>query len=179
MASVIQRLKQTNWPGSLPSARRDGEKEMIPDKILIPVSGNGCDENALRLASDIIKGNNRAKVYAVYVIEVKRELPLDAEISQETAKAEQALNRLEQLGREIKCPVEAALLQARDVGPAVVQEAVQLGVELIVMQMEYKRRFGSFSMGETAPYILKNAPCQVILCREAIKPPAVGRRYRG
>ena len=150
---------------------------MTPDKILIPVNGNGCDDDALRLASDIAKGNGKAKVYAVYVIEVKRDLPLDAEISQETSKAERALHHLEQLGRELKCPVEAALLQARDVGPAVVQEAVEQGGELIVMQMNYKRRFGLFSMGDTAPYILKNAPCQVILCREAI--PAGAQKGRG
>ena len=62
-------------------------------------------------------------------------------------------------------------------GPAVVQEAVQLGVDLIVMQVDYKRRYGSFSMGETAPYILKNAPCQVVLSREAMNPN--GKRGRG
>ena len=154
-------------------------KEMTPEKILIPVNGNGCDEDALRLASDISKGNGKAKVHAVYVIEVKRDLPLDAEISQETSKAEQVLHRLEHLGRELKCPVEASLLQARDVGPAIVQESVELGVELIVMQMSFKRQFGSFSMGDTAPYILKNAPCQVILCREAMTNGAKKGRGRG
>ena len=152
-------------------------KEMTPDKILIPVNGNGCDEEALRLAGEIARGNNKAKIYAVYVIQVKRDLPLDAEISQETARAEQVLHKLEILGRELKFPIEAALLQARDVGPAVVQEAVEKGADLIVMQMDYKRRYGSFSMGETAPYILKNAPCQVILSREAMAPN--GKRGRG
>ena len=141
---------------------------MTPDKILIPVNGNGCDDDALRLASEIVKGNGKAKVFAVYVIQVGRDLPLDAEISEETSKAERVLTHLEHLGRELRCSVEATLLQARDVGPAIVQEAVECEAELIVMQMSYKKRFGSFSMGETAPYILKNAPCQVILSREAM-----------
>ena len=152
---------------------------MTPDKILIPVSGNGCDEDALRLASDIVKGNGKAKVYAVYVIEVGRELPLDAEISDETSRAERVLRRLEHLGRELKCPIEATMLQARDVGPAVVQEAVEREVELIVMQMGYKRRFGSFSMGDTAPFILKHAPCQVIVSREAMTANSKNGRSRG
>ena len=64
--------------------------------------------------------------------------------------------------------MEATLLQARDVGPAVVQEAMERGAQLIVMQMPYKKRFGSFTLGDTIPYILKNAPCQVILCRDAM-----------
>ncbi len=152
---------------------------MTPEKILIPVNGNGCDEDALRLASEIVKGNNKAKVFAVYVIQVARDLPLDAEISEETSKAERVLNHMEHLGRELRCSVEAALLQARDVGPAIVQEAVEREAELIVMQMSYKRRFGSFSMGETAPYILKNAPCQVILSREAMGGNSRNGRGRG
>jgi nucleotide-binding universal stress UspA family protein len=140
---------------------------MSVGKILVPVHDNGCDDDALRLASEIAKGS-KATVHALYVIEVKRDLPLDAEIIQETSKAEKVLHRLEQLGRGLKCSVEATLLQARDVGPAVVQEAVETGSELIVMQMPYKRRFGSFTLGDTIPYVLKNAPCQVILCRDAV-----------
>lgn len=142
---------------------------MPVEKILVPVHDNGCDDEALRLAGEIAR-TNKAKVHALYVIEVKRDLPLDAEIAQETSKAEKVLHHLEQLGRDLKCSVEATLLQARDVGPAVVQEAVERGSELIVMQMPYKKRFGSFTLGDTIPYILKNAPCQVILCRDAMTP---------
>jgi nucleotide-binding universal stress UspA family protein len=138
---------------------------VIVDKILVPVHGNKFDDDALRLASQIAKGT-KAKVFALCVIQVKRELPLDAEISGETSKANKVLHHLEALGKELKCPVEATLLQARDVGPAIVQEAVEIGVDLIVMQMPYKKRFGSFTLGDTVPYILKNAPCQVLVCRE-------------
>ncbi|MFH1559866.1 MAG: universal stress protein [Chloroflexota bacterium] len=140
---------------------------MPVEKILVPVQGNSCDDEVLRLAGEIAKGS-KAKVHALYIIKVKRDLPLDAEISQETSKAEKVLHHLEQLGRERKCSLEATLLQARDVGPAVVQEAVERRVDLIVMQMPYKKRFGSFTLGDTIPYILKNAPCRVILCREAM-----------
>jgi len=136
-------------------------------KILVPVHDNGCDDEALRLAGDIAK-ISKATIHALYVIEVNRDLPLDAEITQETSKAEKVLHHLERLGRELKCSVEATLVQARDVGPAVVQEAVERGSELIVMQMPYKKRFGTFTLGDTIPYILKNAPCQVILCRDAM-----------
>ncbi|MBI2855889.1 MAG: universal stress protein [Chloroflexi bacterium] len=140
---------------------------MALDNVLVPVQGNGSDDEALRLALDLTKGS-KAKIYALYVIQVKRELPLDAEIPEETAKAEQVLHHLEQLGKELKCPLEATLLQARDVGPAIVQEAVEKSVGLIVMHMPYRKRYGSFSLGDTIPYVLKNAPCQVLLSREAM-----------
>ena len=79
-------------------------KQMTPEKILIPVNGNGCDEDALRLAGEIARGHNKAKIYAVYVIQVRRDLPLDAEIAQETNRAEKVLHSLENLGRELKFP---------------------------------------------------------------------------
>ena len=61
---------------------------------------------------------------------------------------------------------ETELVQARDTGPALVDEAVEWGAELIVMGLPYKRRFSEFSLGKTVPYVLKNANCRVLLFRE-------------
>ena len=61
------------------------------DKILVPVHDNGCDDEALRLAGEIARAN-KATIHALYVIEVKRDLPLDAEITQETSKGEKVLH---------------------------------------------------------------------------------------
>ena len=58
-------------------------------------------------------------------------------------------------------------MQARDTGPAVVDEAEEFGADLIVMGLPYKRRFGEFNLGRTVPYVLKNAACRVILFRES------------
>jgi len=62
--------------------------------------------------------------------------------------------------------VETELVQARDTGPALVDEAVEWGADLIVMGLPYKRRFGEFNLGKTVPYVLKNATCRVMLFRE-------------
>jgi hypothetical protein len=40
------------------------------------------------------------------------------------------------------------------------------------MGIGYKRKFGEFDMGHTAPYVLKNAPCRVWLARAAPGVPA-------
>ena len=45
-------------------------------------------------------------------------------------------------------------------------EAVEKAVDSIVLGLPYRERYGSFSMGETIPYVLKNAPCRVILWRD-------------
>ena len=59
--------------------------------------------------------------------------------------------------------VDTDLLQAREAGPTIVEEAVEQGADLILMGVKYKRRFGQFSLGSAVPYVLKNAPCRVIL----------------
>lgn len=135
-------------------------------KVLVPISGSKTDEEAVNLACAIAK-RNKATIYAIYVIEVKRTLPLDAEIASESVKGEGVLARIELVAEEQDYEVETELLQAREAGQAIVDEAVERKVDLIIMGVDYKRRFGEFTLGATAPYVLRNAPCKVWLCREA------------
>jgi len=137
-------------------------------KILVPVNGERVDEEVIKLACTIAK-RRKAKVYVVYVIQVKRALPLDAEIEPETQNGEKILKRAERIADELDYQVETDLLQAREVGPALVDEAVERGVDLILMGINYKKRFGEFNLGSTVPYVLKNAPCRVLLWREPIE----------
>jgi len=131
-------------------------------KILVPVIGTQADEEAIRLACRLAK-KEKAKIHAVYVIVVKRSVPLDAEIESEIQKAEGILDHVEGVAEEQDCEVETDVLQAREAGPAIVDEAVERGIDLILMGVTYKRRFGQFNLGSVVPYVLKNAPCRVIL----------------
>ena len=132
------------------------------NKILVPVTGTEADDEAMRLACRLTK-KNKGKIWAVYVVTVKRSLPLDAEIEPEIKKAENILDRIAIVAEEEDYEIETDLLQAREVGPTIVDEAVEREADLILMGVIYKRRFGQFSLGNVVPYVLKNAPCQVIL----------------
>ncbi len=137
-------------------------------KILVPVSGTEADGEAMRLACRLAK-KNKAKIRAVYIIAVKRSLPLDAEIESEIKKAEDILDHIETVAEEQDYEVETDLLQAREVAPSIVDEAVERGVDLILMGVTYKKRFGQFSLGNVVPYVLKNTPCHVILYHQPIE----------
>ena len=128
----------------------------------MPVRGAEADEEAIKLACRLAK-KNKGKIWAVHVITIKRALPLDAGIESEIYKAEEILENIENITEEQDYRVETDILQAREVGPAIVDEAVERGVDLILMGIRYKRRFGQFSLGNVVPYVLKNAPCPVIL----------------
>ena len=132
------------------------------NKILVPVTGTQADDEATRLACRLTK-KNKGKIWAVYVITIKRSLPLDAEIEPEIRKAEGILDHIASVAEEEDYEVETDLLQSREAGPTIVDEAVEREADLILMGVIYKRRFGQFSLGSVVPYVLKNAPCRVIL----------------
>ncbi len=136
-------------------------------RILVPIKGNPTDDEVIQLALELAQ-RNRAQVFAIHVIEVKRTLPLDAELQEEAERGEDVLNRAEQIADQAGLSIHTDLLQARDVGPAIVDEALERGVDLIVLGITYKKRFGEFDLGKTAPYVLKHAPGRVWLCRQAI-----------
>ena len=132
------------------------------DRILVPVSGGAADAEAIRLACRLAR-KTKGKIWAIYVIMVRRTLPLDAQLSPEISQGEQILDHAESVAEEEDYQVETDLLQAREAGPTIVDEAVEREVNLILMGIEYKKRFGQFSLGSVVPYVLKNAPCHVIL----------------
>ena len=134
-------------------------------KILVPVIGTEADDEAIRLACRLAK-KDKGKIWVVCVITVSRTLPLEAQIEPEIRKAEAILEHIESVAEEQDYEVETALLQAREAGPTIVDEAVEREVNLILIGIKYKRRFGQFSLGSVVPYVLKNAPCGVILYHE-------------
>jgi nucleotide-binding universal stress UspA family protein len=134
-------------------------------RILVPVNGSDLDDEIVRLAAATATRSG-AQLVIVYVIVVRRTLPLDVELEDEVAKGEAVLDRAERAAEGFDVEVSSELLQARATGPAIVDEAVERAADLIVMGVTYRKRFGEFYLGQTAPYVLKNAPCRVWIARE-------------
>ncbi len=132
--------------------------------ILVPVDGSDASMRAVALACDIARGN-KGKVHVVHVIQVKRNLPLDAQVEPEEAAGEEILSKAQQVCREQGCNVEGEILQAREAGTAIVDEAVNLEVDLIIMGTVYQRPFGELQFGKVVEHVMRNAQCEVWLCR--------------
>lgn len=136
-----------------------------PTRILVPVSGSAQDQEVVGLACDLAK-RTRARLYAIYVIEVRRTLPLDVDLPAETEKGEDILRRAEEVARRYRQEIELEVLQARDAGTAIVEEVDRRGIDLIIMGLRYRKQYDQFHIGDTVMYVLKNAPCRVCLFRE-------------
>ena len=148
---------------------------MAFDKVLAVVTGDRSDDVVVARAADLVRPN-KGQLLTLYVIKVDRGLPVDADVPPAVAKGEDILRGVEERVRLPKGDVSAELLQARELGPAVVQEASVRGVNAIVVGTSYQREYGSFSLGADIPYILEHAPCTVMLWREAREHP--GERVR-
>jgi nucleotide-binding universal stress UspA family protein len=137
-------------------------------KLLVPIKGISADDAAIRLACQIAK-LNKARVTAIHVIEIQRNLPLDVENEAQLRAAELVLERAEEIAKPFHVAFTTEVLQARTAGVALVDEAIAAGVDLIVMGVPFRRVVGGeFELGATPHYVLQHAPCPVWLCREAI-----------
>lgn len=135
--------------------------------FLVPVDGTAAAYNALAVTCDVAK-RTHASVSAVHVIEVPRSLPVEAELALEAERGEEILTRAEQIADGHDIQVNGALLQARDAGPALVDEAFDIGAGAIVVGLDYHRRpYGKFVLGRLPEYVLANAHCEVWVIRYA------------
>lgn len=133
---------------------------------VLALSGGPTDKAIVTLAVALARPS-KATLVGVHVVEIDWTLPLDADIAGHSEEAQRILDVAEAVSERERYELEPVLLQARDVGAAIVDEAVERGADLLVVGLPYRRRFGGeFLVGRTIPYILKNAPCAVWVVRE-------------
>ena len=132
-------------------------------RVLVPVSGGESDEQAVRLACSLVE--KKGTVYLFNVLEVARDLPLDAPPQSDVERSDALLERMERVGHSEKRNVETEAVQAREAGPTVVNEAIERSVDAIVMGVDYSEARGEFELGSAVNYVLRRAHCQVWLSR--------------
>jgi nucleotide-binding universal stress UspA family protein len=135
-------------------------------RAVIALNGGPSDEAIVRLTAEYAR-SSKAELIGVHVVEIDWTLPLDADIAARSEEAQQVLDMAEAAAEAAKVRLEPVLLQARDVGAALVDEATERQADLLILGLPYRKRFGGdFAIGRTIPYVLKNAPCSVWVVRE-------------
>jgi nucleotide-binding universal stress UspA family protein len=135
-------------------------------RVIIALAGGSRDERTIRLVAEVAR-INRAELVGVHVVEIEWSLPLDADIAARSDEVQQVLDHAELVAEQMKVRLDPVLLQAREVGAALVDEAAERAADLLVVSLPYHKRFGGdFAIGRTVPYVLKHAPCAVWVVRE-------------
>ena len=150
--------------------------------ILVPVFGTKLDDDIVatagRLAdAELQEGEVPPRLDVLYVAELPLTVPIDSPLpSGVRERAEGALERAREVGDEYEnVEVTTNLIPARSIGSGIVQEARDKGAEVIVMGGEPPTRVRGGAIlggiggarpeeiGEVTEYVLKRAPCRVLL----------------
>jgi basic amino acid/polyamine antiporter, APA family len=131
-------------------------------RILVPMKLGDIGEEMIATAVKLAEERN-ASVEALHVIRVPLELPLDAELLDEEERAEASLAEAKLLGADHGVNVEGRTVRARSIGQAIVQEAEDRGVDLIVLGSSPRWRRQSRFFSPTVDYVLKKAPSEVLI----------------
>ena len=131
-------------------------------KILVPMKLGEIGEEMIATAVKLAEERGAA-VEALHVIRVPMELPLDAELLDEEERAEASIAEAKLLGADHGVQVDGRTVRARAIGQAIVQEAQDQGVDLIVLGSSPRWRRQSRFFSPTVDYVLKKAPSEVLI----------------
>jgi nucleotide-binding universal stress UspA family protein len=160
-------------PSDRPGARGNPTEVSDPHptayrRAILALAGGSCDDRIVQVTAELGRAAH-AEMVGVHVVEVGWSLPLDADIAARSEEAQQILDHAELTAERLRSKLEPVLLQAREVGAALVDEATERDADLLVVGLPYRKRFGGdFAIGATIPYVLKHAPCEVWVVREPI-----------
>lgn len=149
------------------------EKVALPEyqrlqvkSILVPIPEGLITEN-LQLACQLAREHG-AHVTALHVLEIPSSLPLDTFLPEKLASADAVMKQAMAVGREYDLQVTTHLLQARSAGQAIVDLSKEKGFDVIAMGTSY-RKGASAWLGPTTEYVIRNAPCRVLVCKSGTK----------
>jgi basic amino acid/polyamine antiporter, APA family len=142
--------------------RESMQADIDYDQILVPIVGSRITDEMVVLACQLATEKN-SSVDALYVIEVPMNLPLDARLVDERARADEVLQAAVTLASQFKVKMNPIVVAARSAGRAIVQHAVDRRSEVIIIGVMKKRRFTERAFGGTTDYVIEHAPCEVLV----------------
>jgi APA family basic amino acid/polyamine antiporter len=138
------------------------QEDIDYDQILVPVTGTRISDEMMVLACQLAT-EKKSSIVGLYVIEVPLNLPLDASLVNERAKAQRVMKAAATIASQFKVKFTPHVVTARQAGRAIVEEATVRRSEVIMLGTSRKRRIGDLVFGRTADYVLDHAPCEVLL----------------
>ena len=137
-------------------------------RAVLGLNGGPTDAMVVKVGCQLAKPF-KAELIALHIVEVDWTHDLAEDIASTNEQASAVLDLAEGIAEKFQIKIETELLQARDIGAAIVDETTELGADLILLGLAYRKKFGGdFALGRTVPYVLQNAPCAVIVVREPI-----------
>ncbi len=132
---------------------------MIYKNILIPTDGSKAYEGIIEFICSIHKVIQSA-IYVIYILEVPRNLSLNADLPDKSALAKAALEKAVKIAEKYSVTLETSVVYARSAEDAIITTADDLKCDVIAI-MQDNHRLGIF--GDSAASIYQKAKCNVWL----------------
>jgi basic amino acid/polyamine antiporter, APA family len=130
--------------------------------ILVPMKLGLIGEEMIATAVKLAQERG-AEVEALHVIRVPLDTAIDAELDLEEERAAASLAEAQLLGADHGVQVRGETVRARSIGEAIVTEAQRSGADLIVLGSAPRWRRQSRFFSPTVEYVLRKAPCEVLV----------------
>jgi len=133
--------------------------------ILVPIAPGYASDEAMDVACRLA-AERRASIVAFTAIEVPLDLPLDTELPEEVQEANEQLDEARAIGDSYGVRVIGRIARTRNIGRAIVDEAIRRHSEIIVMagprrvRLQHGRRQ---IFGDAVDFVLRHAPCRVMV----------------
>ncbi len=109
-------------------------------------------------------------VIALHVIEVPPGLPIDVEDPVFERPGEQVLSLARQVAsNNFSMRISTRLLKARNAGEAIVGEAAEHDIDLLIIGYRHDHGLAETLLGSTVHYVTHHAPCRVLVQVPAAK----------
>ena len=142
-----------------------GRKAPVAYECLLVPLGTAREAEQAMIVACRLAADRHATVTALYVVEIPAELPLAAQMVDEEAEAYRRTTEARAIGDLYGVQVTTRVRRARLAGEAIVAEAVSSASEVIVIGAPRRpaRSHGGRVFGRTVDFVLKNAPCRIIV----------------
>ncbi|HZS30935.1 MAG TPA: universal stress protein [Gaiellaceae bacterium] len=133
--------------------------------ILVPIAPGYPSEEAMDFACRLA-AERRASIVAFTAIQVPLELPLDTESPEEEREANEQLDEARAIGDSYGVRVTGRIARTRNIGRAIVDEAIRRNSEVIVMAGPRRVRLQRGRrqiFGDAVDFVLRHAPCRVMV----------------
>ncbi len=153
------------------SLTRTVEKVVVPatmqedidyHQILVPIVGSRISDEMMVLACQLAT-EKRSSIDALCVIEVPIHLPLDAPLTGERERGERVLKAAAVIASQFKVKLTPRIVTGRNTGRVILEEAAKRRSEVIILGTVRKRRIADRVFGDTVEYVLRHAPCEVLV----------------
>jgi APA family basic amino acid/polyamine antiporter len=160
--ALVRRQRGAGLLEQVPASNEQELPEARFATILVPMKLGDIGEEMMATAVRVAQDRNAA-VIALNVINVPLDRPLDEPPDESEKEAAEALEEARALGAEHGVPVRIMTVHARSVGAAIVEEAVRLQADLIVLGSAPRWRRQSRFFSPAVEYVLRKAPCEVMI----------------